>query len=75
MDHDELSHHLEAASAREGPHAGRLTARILGACWPGGPSDRLERAALAWVRRWRPERFGASVPACSCATGRCLVCN
>ena len=34
----------------------RLTALILGACWPGGPEDRTERAALDWLRRWRPEQ-------------------
>jgi hypothetical protein len=69
MDDDEIRRHLEPGAA------GAMTARLLHACWPGGPHDRTERAALQWLRRWRPERLGAALPVCSCATGRCTVCN
>jgi hypothetical protein len=70
MDDEQIRHHIEGTR-----QARRLAARILAACWPGGSADRSERAALAWVRRWRPERAGVTLPACSCATGRCGVCN
>jgi len=55
----------------------RMLVRAARAAWPGGPSDRTEPAALEWVRRWRPRHpvSGADIPACACATGRCLVCN
>jgi hypothetical protein len=75
MDHDEIREHIESAARQEVRDAHRLTARLLRACWPGGSADRSERAALAWIARWRPERTGAPIPACSCATGRCDVCN
>jgi hypothetical protein len=69
MDQDDLRRHIEAATPLG------LTSRIVHACWPGGAEDRTDRAALHWVRRWRPERLGAALPACSCAAGRCPVCN
>lgn len=38
-------------------------------------SDRAVPVARAWLRRWRP-RAAPFVPvACSCAAGRCAVCN
>jgi hypothetical protein len=75
MNPRELHEHIKAASRRAAPEAHRHTSRLLRACWPGGSQDRSERAALAWVQRWRPERIGAKLPACSCSTGRCAVCN
>lgn len=72
MNHDEIRHHIESGAA----HKTRgLTSRILGAYWPGGAEDRTERAALDWLRLWRPQRAGAPLPVCSCVTGRCAVCN
>ena len=75
MDREELRQHLDAAAPSGGKDARRLAALILGACWPGGPEDRTERVALDWLRRWRPEQVVAELPACSCSTGRCVVCN
>jgi hypothetical protein len=75
MSPKELRQHIESAVRRAEPEGRRETSRLLGACWPGGAEDRTERAALAWVRRWRPARAGAPLPVCSCTAGRCLVCN
>jgi hypothetical protein len=49
---------------------------LLGAGWPGGHADRRDPAAVEWVRRWGPS--AAHEPFtddCSCAQGRCAVCN
>ena len=53
----------------------RLTAYLAATCWPGGGSDRTLAAAAAWVRGWRPERSAIDLVACTCATGRCRICN
>ena len=74
MHDDAIRRHIEALDARTDAQAESLRARIEGACWPGG-GDRLDRAALEWLRGWRPERLGARLPACSCAAGHCVVCN
>jgi hypothetical protein len=75
MDYDKLRELISAAASGRGPDAGGVTSRILAACWPGGSEDRTERAALEWVRRWRPQTVVAVVPRCSCVTGRCAACN
>ena len=43
-------------------------------CWPGG-EDRLQPAALEWVRRWGPHRVTAPAATCACASRRCAWCN
>jgi hypothetical protein len=73
MDRDELRSHLDAAGRIS--HARLLNARIMGAYWPGGPEDRLERAGLVWLRRRRPPGEPTAIPVCSCLAGRCAVCN
>lgn len=73
--HDELRNHLDIAAQRSGPAPARIAHRVLATCWPGGLEDRVERMALGWLRQWRPERLGAELPSCSCATGPCAVCN
>lgn len=35
---------------------------MMRAGWPGGPADRLDLIALAWVSRWRPIAPGATLP-------------
>jgi hypothetical protein len=70
---DDIRQQIESArSARDGRNAIEWLAR---ACWPGGADDRSEPGALNWLRRWRPVVLGAAPSACSCATGRCTVCN
>ncbi len=75
MSGNPMHEHIRAAAAHSAPERLRLTARMLGECWPGGASDRTEPAARAWLRGWRPSRLGATIPACSCTDGRCRVCN
>jgi hypothetical protein len=75
MDPEELRQHIDLSAPRGGGDALRLASLILGPCWPGGPEDRTERAALDSLRRWRPEHTAAKLPVCSCATGRCVLCN
>jgi hypothetical protein len=44
-------------------------------CWPDGGDDRLDPAALAWVRRWgRVARHTVALE-CTCRQGNCAVCN
>lgn len=76
MDGDfSLARHLDAIAARTRADGQRLADDLLGATWPGGHHDRSERGALDWVRRWRPRTVAIETAACSCAAGRCVVCN
>ncbi len=75
MDDETLRAHIKALTACSADDTVRLTSSIVRGCWPGGGQDRTQPAALSWVRRWRPERLGATLVACSCADGRCVVCN
>jgi hypothetical protein len=70
-----IASHIKAIATRTDAESHRLSALLFGKPWPGGPSDRSERGALDWLRRWRPGR--PTVPAidCACASGRCGVCN
>jgi hypothetical protein len=52
--------------------AARDVPRLLSA---GSVADRSFPVALQWVRRWHPLRAVTTLPACSCATGRCATCN
>jgi hypothetical protein len=67
--------HIAAAARRTPADDDRLAAILRGWCWPGGPDDRMEPVARAWVRRWGPRRVGAIVVECTCAQGRCELCN
>jgi hypothetical protein len=75
IDREELRHHIEAAAPGDGATALRLASLIVGVCWPGGSEDRSERAAREWFREWHTEMIATELPACSCATGRCILCN
>jgi len=70
-----IAAHIESVSSRAQPDTVRLLAAMLCFCWPGGIGDRSEPAALEWVRRWGPRRAGPVLPVCSCAVGRCRLCN
>jgi len=74
MPDDPIQDRITALDARTDAETQGLIARVLRGCWPGG-ADRAQPGALGWVRLWRPERIGAAVPACTCAHGRCPVCN
>jgi hypothetical protein len=55
------------------PAQGDLLASTLAARW--STSDRHEPGAHEWLRRWSPTPARFIAPACTCAAGRCLVCN
>ena len=67
--------HISSISARGESETDRLVSAMFGRCWPGGPDDRADRGALEWVRRWGPRRVAPLSYPCSCAAGRCRVCN
>jgi hypothetical protein len=74
--HREIIEHIKSVSARAQSHAAAPASIVaLGRCWPGGTADRTEPSALAWVRGWGPRAAGVARPACTCAEGRCRVCN
>lgn len=72
MDNDFIREQIERAAEQERP---ATIARIVVKCWPGGTADRAEPVALGWLRLWRPDTAALVLPACSCAAGRCTVCN
>jgi len=75
QDDPDIAAHIEAISARAPGEARRIVSRMVGRSWPGGPADRTEPGALEWVRRWGPSRRRGLPLQCSCAHGRCAVCN
>jgi hypothetical protein len=66
---------IQSLAARKEGESRQLTLRIGRHCWPGGLADRTAPAALDWVRRWGPRGVVPPTPGCSCAHGRCAVCN
>jgi uncharacterized protein YgbK (DUF1537 family) len=67
--------HIGAIASRSLRESDALMHDLARRSWPGGSADRSEPAALEWVRRWGPGRLTASPLDCSCAQGRCAVCN
>ena len=67
---------VETIDRRTSAQTTFVTRTLMDAGWPGGHADRLDPAAVEWVRRWAParvqERF---IDDCSCSGGRCAVCN
>jgi len=72
---EDIVSHIEALAARRPGESMQLVVRMGRHCWPGGPADRTTPAALDWVRRWGPRGVAPPTPDCSCAHGRCAVCN
>jgi hypothetical protein len=75
---DEHQHRIVAAiiariGTRTDEQASALHAELARQCWPG--ADRREPAAAEWLRRWSPRPGLVPSRACSCAAGRCGVCN
>jgi hypothetical protein len=67
--------HITSISTRAEPDTDQLILSLRECCWPGGSGDRSEPGALEWVRRWGPVRVVPVPPVCSCAIGRCRLCN
>jgi hypothetical protein len=66
---------IDSVRSRSDVQTAALGASLQRRCWPGGTADRSEPAALPWVRRWGPAQITPASPECSCAVGRCSVCN
>lgn len=78
MDDDSLTHELalHIRAARRPEHEALLLAdQLLRHCWPGGQADRSEPVARGWLRMWGPVKVIANVPACTCPSGHCTICN
>lgn len=67
---------VEAIDERTPAQTRFITAALVRSAWPGGIGDRVEPTALEWVRRWGPTSVEPEyLEDCSCAYGRCAVCN
>ena len=66
---------IDAVRSRSDVQTAALGASLQRRCWPGGTADRTEPAALPWVRRWGPAQVTPQPLECSCAVGRCPLCN
>jgi hypothetical protein len=66
---------IEALASRSEAETLRLARVLLRRSWPGDVADRREPGAVEWVRRWGPQGPAPLPPGCSCATGRCGLCN
>ncbi len=66
---------VEAIASRTPIEAERLATMLRTWCWPDDSTDRRVPGALEWVRRWGPNGQRAHSRDCSCAVGRCVVCN
>ena len=66
---------IDSVRSRSEVQTAALGASLQRRCWPGGTADRTEPAALPWVRRWGPAQVRPQPEECSCALGRCGICN
>ena len=73
--HDLVARNLRAISGRSASDTRRSTSALVARCWPGGGMDSAEPEAREWLRRWAPARMGQPTLTCSCAAGRCALCN
>ena len=66
---------VESIATRGAAQADGLLSGMTQRFWPGGTSDRTVPVAREWLRRWAPTRIELAPPDCSCASGRCALCN
>jgi hypothetical protein len=64
---------LVTTLAERSPAQGEILAATLAARWSA--SDRHEPAAHEWLCHWTPKHAHFITPACTCAAGRCRLCN
>jgi hypothetical protein len=70
-----VGEHVATIAERTETETERLAAMLRTWCWPGEATDRRVPQAVEWLRRWGPSRGAAASLDCSCAAGRCAVCN
>jgi hypothetical protein len=66
---------IEAIASRTEADSRRMASRLIGRSWPGDVADRRHAGAMEWLRRWGPGGPPPPADACTCAAGRCPVCN
>ena len=67
---------VEAIDTRTANQTDWIVRTLMRDAWPGGHADRRDPMAAEWVRRWGPAQMKrAHLDDCSCAHGRCAVCN
>jgi hypothetical protein len=67
--------HISAMSRRTSADHDQLAQILQVGSWPGGTADRTGPAGRDWARRWARACPHTAVPECTCAEGRCAVCN
>jgi hypothetical protein len=73
---DRIPAHIEAVGAQAKGQTPGLLSGLAHGLWPGGTADRRpESFALQLLRRWGPSSPTPVFLPCSCAAGRCAVCN
>jgi len=75
---DRIRQHITTLAQREPTDYAVLALALQSVTWPDGGGDRLHLDAQGWFQRHMGLRGPAPDVAprsCSCATGRCLVCN
>jgi hypothetical protein len=65
---------IASLAARGRAETAALATALRRGCWPGG-GDRTDATSREWLRRWGPRGVTPATPLCSCAAGRCSVCN
>jgi hypothetical protein len=71
---DRIPSLIQSAAGRTPEETAALVQKLAGGCWPRG-GDRHDPVAAQWLRRWSPASMGAEAAGCSCAAGRCSICN
>ena len=66
---------VDAIATRTVRETDGLTTMLRSWCWPGGGADTREPGAVEWLLRWGPDGQSKQPLDCSCAAGRCFVCN
>jgi hypothetical protein len=66
---------IETVASWSDADRNRLASMLGSQCWPGGPVDHQEPGGMEPLRHWRPGGIAPALPLCSCAAGRCHVCN
>jgi len=67
--------HIAASARRTPADNAQLADHLRSWCWPGGHADHTEPPGRAWVRRWGPACLESIEIECTCAEGRCTLCN
>ncbi len=66
---------IASAGFRTPDESDQLAAALHDWCWPGGSEDRTEAGAREWLGRSGTRPFTAIDLPCTCADGRCDLCN